>query len=342
MTHQKFETIQLLRGVAAFLVIAMHALHGVEAEGFHWHLGALLFSKGLIGVDIFFVISGFVIFYIAFRNDRPAVMQFLANRFWRIFPPYWAVLIFTLCLFFSLAIVFGDNSRVPSLRELFISIFLIPAAPKSYVIGVAWTLGLELAFYALFAVVALKYGARAFFAALISWYGLSMGIIFVLGDGSRHVYALFNPVILEFLYGTLIAYALLSGGTKYHRPAFAVGIGAVLAILIFNIDTSALLRREFIYGIPAALLIYGAVGMHIRWPKTVILWGESSYLVYLLHLPLYMLIGRGLEVISGFNIYSNPNAAFGMVVLVSAIAMVLTKWVEIPYQKAYKTRLKQV
>lgn len=146
MTHQRFDTIQVLRGVAAVLVVAMHALHGIEAEGFHWHLGELLFSKGLIGVDIFFVISGFVIFYIGFRGKRPTVGRFLANRFWRIFPPYWAVLIFTLSLFMGLAVVFGDSSKVPSLRELVTSVLLIPSTPENYVIGVAWTLGLELVF----------------------------------------------------------------------------------------------------------------------------------------------------------------------------------------------------
>ncbi len=318
----------------------MHALHGIEVEGFHWHLGELLFSKGLIGVDIFFVISGFVIFYIGFRGECPTVGRFLANRFWRIFPPYWAVLVFALSLFVGLAVAFGDSSRLPSLRELVTSVLLFPSTPQNYVIGVAWTLGLELVFYAIFALVALRYGARAFFAAILVWYALSILGLFLADDFSGWAYPLFNPVVLEFLYGTLIAQAQLSGKTRYHGLAVLTGISALLAVLLLGIEHNAVLRREFIYGIPAALLIYGVVGMKIRWPSAVMLWGESSYLVYLLHLPLFMLIGRLIEIALGFNVYSTPAATFGMLVAVSLIAMVLTKWVERPYQRAYKKWLR--
>lgn len=333
---QKIDTIQVLRGLAATLVVSMHMLHGIEAEGFHWHLGERLFANGRIGVDIFFVISGFIIYFIAFRGDRPSIGTFVMNRFWRVVPPYWAVLVCLVLLFYLLWLVSGDASRIPTFVELLSSALLWPMVPLDYVLGVAWTLSLEILFYLVFALTALRFGSRAFFAAMIAWYIIGMLCHTNGSMAPQWALPIFNPVVLEFLWGALIAKYFLTGRTKGHRWAFALGLVAILALLWFDVDSGLWIRRELIYGIPSAVLIYGAIGIHWSWPKPLLVWGESSYLLYLIHIPFYMVVGRGLEILTGFNIYSSPLSAVATIVMAVLFAALLCLKVERPYHKMYR------
>lgn len=338
---QKFDTIQVLRGLAATLILGLHAVQGVTFEGFAWPVGSALFTQGMIGLDIFFVISGFIIYFIGFKGQRPDIGSFLEGRFWRIYPPYWAALAFILLLSVGLWLVFGDASKLPGPSKLLNSVLLLPVARQEYVLGIAWTLALELMFYLVFAATALRFGAKAFLGAMGLWYVLSIAGLFVAGDFSGWAYPMLNPVVLEFLFGALIARAFLAGGTKYHKTAFCIGVLLVLILLLGHIEKTAIFRREFIYGIPAAFLVYGAVGLSIKWPSAALLWGESSYLLYLLHSPLLMLIGRGTEEMTGFNIYSSPLAICLVMIAIIIISMVLTLHLERPYQRVYKNWMKR-
>lgn len=335
------QTVQVLRGVAATVVVGHHMLLGIVDEGHSWPLGEALFRRGGIGVDIFFVISGFIIFYSSFKGSRPTPGVFLTNRVFRVYPPYLFIHIILLSLLLALWVATGDADRLPSLGELLKTLLLWPMEPTDYMLVIAWTLSLELIFYFIFAVTALGSGIMLFFGAMSAWYLMSVAGLFICQDSSGWCYPALNPVILEFIFGAVIAWVFLRGGTRWHLPAFISGAIMILAVILINPEKTWLMRREFIDGVASAILVYGAVGLRWTWPKVLVAWGESSYVLYLSHLVVFMIVGRGLELTTGFNIYSNVYSGVGVIAFAVIAAYVLTAQLERPYQRWYKRRFAQ-
>lgn len=340
MVRDSFHTVQVLRGVAATLVAFFHLLLGLRGEGFSWSAGTLLFSHGDIGVDIFFVISGFIIYYTSFSRTPPTVGAFFINRFWRLVPPYWLAVIGMILLGLATNIAFSDARWIYPWEKIAESLLLLPMAPESYVLIVAWTLSLEILFYVIFGFFALALGPRAFLIAMLAWYVLGIGSLVVTQDMSGWGVAACNPIILEFVFGVWIARRVIAGGTSYHKTAFCLGAVLLVVVMVANPDLPPWARREFVVGLPAALLIYGAVGLNLRWPGPFLVWGQSSYILYLIHFPAFLVIGRATEELTGYNPYSHPVTAVGMVAAVVLISGLLTVYVEAPYQAFYKRRMR--
>ncbi|MBL9049437.1 MAG: acyltransferase [Tabrizicola sp.] len=162
--------LQMLRGVAATLVVLFHLQAAAVAEG---HDPGILgwFHGGEAGVDVFFVLSGFVIFHaVQGKADRGAGW-FLRQRFWRIVPPYWAALGLTFLAMAALAVMRGDWSEWPLASQAAVSALLLPL--PGHVMGVAWTLTVEGMFYLVFAATFFRFGAKGAVLALAAqgWSG---------------------------------------------------------------------------------------------------------------------------------------------------------------------------
>lgn len=136
-------SVQILRGVAALLVVARHAAKQLSADPEN------AFILGQFGVDIFFVISGFVIF-LAGRNSSPA--HFLKRRFIRVVPMYWLVL----ALVVGMRMAHGHLVSQYFIPNTLLSFLFVPSEIADGAIFppivVGWTLNFEMFFYAVFAV----------------------------------------------------------------------------------------------------------------------------------------------------------------------------------------------
>src|SRR5688572_27360115 len=132
-------SLQLLRFIAAMLVLLFHLR---------------LDPSGYKGVDVFFVISGFVMYYSAYLLKKPKAYVFIINRLTKIFLLYWIALIF---LFFVQPFNIDKN---------FLKTFLLIPGHHS-VIGVSWSLSYELYFYFIFALLVYLVPAR--FQQIIFW-----------------------------------------------------------------------------------------------------------------------------------------------------------------------------
>lgn len=324
--------LQMLRGVAATLVVLFHLQAAAVAEG---HDPGLLrwFHGGEAGVDVFFVLSGFVIFHaVQGRRDRGAGW-FLRQRFWRIVPPYWAALGLTLLAMAGLAILRGDWSEWPAAGRIAVSALLLPLPDQ--VMAVAWTLTVEGMFYLLFAATFFRFGARGAVIALAAWALVTQGLQVLPNSLPGWMGLILYSGVIEFLFGGLIALAHAAGWRRGAVPAVVVGAlglaAVVTGVLPFNWG------REWVAGLPSAALVYGLVAGGWRMPGWTLVWGEASYLLYLLHLLVFSIAGTLLRM-AGIAPYGSLPAMLGLGALAVAVSVAATVLVERPYRAWTKGR----
>lgn len=328
------DILQILRFVAALLVVIYHV--SPEIGGITDFEGLFHFvQNGGSGVDIFFVISGFIITLTAVRKPTFNAVNFALNRFFRIFPTYW--------IFLTLAILVGYISyrltgssgtyEMVEASSLLVSYLLAPLPVQIY--PVAWTLTLEITFYLIFCFAFRLGGLSAVIASLLAWYLLARFIgPQVVASGAPFIW-FFHSVVLEFLYGVIIAWLWLNNRVKYPVLVFTIGCFAYVGVVTSLFEVFAV-GREIKWGIPAALLIYGAVGMPWKAPRLAVLAGDSSYILYLMH-PLLITTVKVLALrFFDINIFESNVAAAIVIFSSVTISMALTHWIEAPYIRWYK------
>lgn len=257
------------------------------------------------GVDIFFAISGFVM--CAAVESRPqSPREFLAARLARIVPIYWLltgaaslVLLAGLNLFgwpgFSLYQLLGSLFFVPTFAE---GIYLKP------VLFVGWTLNFEMLFYVLFA-LSLFVKSKSLQKLLV--FAMLIGLVLanqLIGGELLSIWG--HPMVLEFL-GGMAVWLLLQRWTPSRAQSLsALVIGAVAfpgMQLFFSVPTLSTYPQMF-FGVPAALLVLGAAGLEKQGlflnNKPMLLLGDASYSLYLVHIFVFAAVGK-ISIVIGLN-----------------------------------------
>lgn len=284
--RSRFASIEIARGVAALLVVFHHAGRIVMEPRFYGSGLPMQYLLNLnVGVDFFFVLSGFIITWVHWDDigTKGKLGGYARKRFLRIYPPYWGVLA-PLTLLYLAVPGSGDWSKRDPLNIL-LSIFLLPNTVQP-VLGVAWTLTHEMFFYVLFA-LAIARGVNvlrgmAVWAASIVVAGL------VLPSLPFPLSFFFSPFNLEFILGVGTAAYL----KRHHMPAprttailATIAFGLVL-FLVPTAQDNALVGR-LIFGGLSALFVLGAVETERTRPfnpgRIALLMGGASYAVYLVH-----------------------------------------------------------
>ncbi len=248
-----------------------------------------------MGVDIFFVLSGFIMMLVAEKKPRPA--EFLASRIARVVPIYW----FYTLLLVALAVIMPSILRwtilAPDLvlKSLFFIPYHHPVDGKIQPILVqGWTLYYEMFFYLLFAtLISLSAGARIGVTILV-FAVLLLGLPEIFGNGIAIVDFLSNSIILEFAAGMGL-YVVYRRGWVTPRSATAAAI--VLIAIVWGLGSEALAplaadydapeRLRFLFwGIPAVLAVF--VFLSLRTPDNPVIRflrmvGDASYTMYLFH-----------------------------------------------------------
>ncbi|MEO0607330.1 MAG: acyltransferase [Pseudomonadota bacterium] len=281
--------LHFLRGVAALMVVAHHGLYVLYRNDLIDHHPGL----GVLGVDLFFVISGFVIVISTKPTTTP--IDFLRRRFLRVVPLYWLV---TLCVFglFIVDSLAGESSNLPTLAELIKSLLFIPYEPvierSMPVLLVGWTLYFEVFFYLIFFIglSVLTVDKVVFGVGLAIAAFAALGLVIPSTLVSLNFYS--NPVILEFVWGMILAViwkqhrAWLS---KLHPLMVYAMVGFGLAFLVLSNGA----HNPFVAGIGAALLIGAALGFEVRGQvvKSNLsnFFGNISYALYLIHFTYFFI-----------------------------------------------------
>ena len=289
-TSGQNQHIQALRAVAALLVVVGHSAHetAVLSDLTGRDAVPLAFANWGFGVDVFFVISGFIMVYTsADLFGRPGAPRiFLMRRIARIVPLYW--LLTTALLIGALIAPRLLNVPIDGWGHVLASYLFIPSlrAPGEIrpVMALGWTLNLEMFFYALFA-LALLLPFRAGMTAL----AVVMTALALFGMIARpeQVQIAFwtQSIILEFLFGCLLAVAHLRGA-RLKGPA-ALGLALLGLAGIARIPAlEGVMPDALRWGVPALMLV-AAAALHQGEAGRVTLWlavlGNASYSLYLVH-----------------------------------------------------------
>lgn len=302
---KRIASIQVCRGFAAILVVLSH-LHNVEAKYCSTH-HMQIFRYGVLGVDLFFVISGFVIASVTYGRfgNRHDAVDFLYCRFARVYPIFWVYTSIALLGYLYKPNWF--NSTYGHKVNILASYLLVPSNTPM-LISQGWTLSFEVYFYLVISLLLLIASRRSALWILAIYGTIVVGIPSLLHLQLHPVFqTMCNPLFLEFTSGFIIFHI-------YRKSRLHPAVGAVIAcaafiwlgaIILYNArihggDVTSISehawQRTLLYGSFAALLIMGAVEME----RTGIVCyfgflediGEWSYSIYLSHLMIVELIGR--------------------------------------------------
>jgi exopolysaccharide production protein ExoZ len=298
-TNANLTCIQSLRGFAALAVCLAH-LHAVETKFGGMPLLGNWALAGFAGVDLFFVISGFVMVWVT-RADQghvQALPGFWLARFLRIYPLWWLVLSAIVAVWMvKPGWVYASHLTDPDILR---SYLLFPAKELP-LHAVGWTLIHEVWFYLVFGLLLLA-PARLFPFLLLAWGAAVAAAALTLPAPSDPVIALVrHPLTLEFILGAFVG--LLVSYRQFPFPGLMARGGAFLLVLSIASQASnpqaafeTEWARVWLFGVPAALLIWGLVGMEQQSGTTSPTWtqalGNWSYALYLIHVPVFVAIGR--------------------------------------------------
>lgn len=341
--------VQLLRFIAALAVVLYHAAPLWSAPP-SWVTAFA--AMGFSGVDVFFVISGFILWHTTRdRRGSRAAAAFLTRRFARIFTGYWPFFAIAMALWWWFA------PHELATKDWVRSLLLVPMPMDQRVIPVSWTLTYELYFYLIFAALLwlplhIRFRVLCLLGSCVLFVAVALALHGGEGDNPsrspRWLRPLVSPYLLEFLAGALLCRMREAG---IHRGGVQALIGSATLFALggwlnledgYALDGGAqVAQRVAIFGPAAAMLVYAGASLEARgyrfWPSASVLLGGASYSLYLAH-PLLLAvfvwlgIGRALPVGETWIILAWLAVTLGYSVWHH-------RWLETPCYRAVRVRL---
>lgn len=274
--------VQYLRAAAALVVVFYHLsvlsqkTWGLDPDRIDY--------VGAAGVDLFFVISGFVMAMIVARPGAFDGREFWIRRIARVVPAYWVITLGVFVLAWIMPSLF--SSTTADLRSLVTSLSFLALdhgdGETGPLLVVGWTLNYEIFFYACVALTAGSFGDRK----LTGVSGLiiclvATGILFNPDNPSLRFYT--DPILLEFVFGILVfrTWARTRDAGPGLTPLLVFAAGAILLFLQWERPVGD--WRVFFWGVPAAAVLYGGLGSLTFRSAFLARLGDWSYALYLTH-----------------------------------------------------------
>jgi exopolysaccharide production protein ExoZ len=335
--------LHLLRVIAALGVVYFHTT-SVAGLKLDWDVGSR-------GVDVFFVISGFIIAYIG--TSKPE--QFFLRRVIRVVPFYWAATAFVFAMAAVAPALF--HTTTPDLRQLLASLVFLPreAANGEMVptLVLGWSLNYEMFFYVWFA-ISLRISQRWSPVLCSGWLIAIMLAIHAATTPNPLMAFYARPIVLEFCYGIAAFYAFQWCSARREQLARIAGLkamlvilaaGNLLAVVVFEEYYRDTLPRHIIAGIPSFFLVLSVLLLERLYGlatknRLIYLLGESSYIIYLVH-P-YIIFSVLRVAARGATAWSPPALAVlivGLLAVTSALAIAIHVWFEKPVMAWLRARL---
>jgi exopolysaccharide production protein ExoZ len=307
-------SVQYLRAFAALAVVAHHTNFAGKV--------------GQAGVDVFFVISGFIMWMVTER-ERQAV-DFLAHRLVRIWP-----------LYAIATVAISVHLDAPALSVVK-SLSFIPYTTGAHVWPVliqGWTLNYETFFYAVFTCVLLLERSKQLAALMAALAGLvAAGLIFRPTGALGVTYT--SPLLLEFLAGILIGSMCLGGRLPRAWIGYCLIVASFCGFFASAFFEKAEAWRSIVWGLPAACLVLGCVSLEVggKIPKirALALLGDASFSIYLFHS--FMMI----SLLRLFQFLPAPIAVAAILIVTSAVGVIVFVCVEKRVTRFLRPRVTRV
>lgn len=336
--------LQYVRAVAAYLVVLYHA-RLLTTFG-----QSLSLEFGRAGVDIFFIISGFIIQHVAARDDVGRPGAFMVKRLIRIAPLYW-LLTLLIGVAGPLVPALASKAGVPDagmiLRSLLFVPYVDPAGEIHPVLFIGWTLNYEMFFYVLFAAGLLIRSTMPRLLALSIVLGALVAIGLTTGPDSAIGRTYTSPLLLEFGAGLWLhrfwqRSSNRHAGARNRIAALLVMAGASLALVMGETLWPAV-PDILKWGVPAFAIVTSALmlerhGGGAGHPFLLRL-GEASYAIYLIH-PFVI---KAMSVLAG-RYFRDAALPMQVVIMIATLVMVglfgvaLHRFVEQPALVALRRR----
>lgn len=320
-------SLQGLRGVAALLVLLFH-VDLILKKGEYLGVAAFggVFSSGFVGVDIFFVLSGFIILR-AHRSDlgHPGKLAHYAYRRWsRVYPIYWLYLTGVVVL---MAIGIGSFPEQPSLSSFFSAYSLVRTSEAAPPLSVAWSLYHEVLFYAMFAILIVN--RRIGIGLIAGWFiiiplAYATGLVPPYEQHQSTFGVLFSLFNLNFALGMLACSLCSRIKVETAGVVALVGIALIVVLSGYGWVATAPAEIRFGYALASFLIILGLAARDAAGSKGPPAWllylGNASYSIYLVHTPVLSMLMKIIRA-TGLGGRLPPELIF---ILVTVIALAIS------------------
>jgi exopolysaccharide production protein ExoZ len=337
MLSKKIDSLQALRAFAAISVVAHHSFRAVTVNrDSSLAVDPILLSSkalveiGAIGVDLFFILSGFLMVLISgpYVSGKKSTSDFFIHRLIRVWPLYVIATATYLALNVAARVSKGadlpfDTSPLRLLSFLFVPSFNEHGELQP-ILGVGWTLNYEMLFYLTFA------GGLLFARTkLLSAVTAILGILFVAGNILPEEMAasqfLSDPIVFEFLMGGYVARLYVNGKLSAVPGIVLLAAGLFAAAAFAWVENDSYFRFV-VRGLPALAIFTGVLllDQRIAWPKWLLTLGDASYSIYLFHiLIVYQVAKKVLPILASrtphFSAEIAATAAISVAVIIGVI-----------------------
>lgn len=349
------DVLDPLTGVRFFLALGVVLFH----FQLYWTLpadSAGLLNRARLGVDVFFILSGFILTHVYLQGDRaPDYRRFLAARFARIYPAHLFILLSMLGLvliapLFGVGLEPGRFNPADFVGTLLLVQAWFPRETLALWNGPAWSLSAEwfayLAFPA-YAALALRLRGRPWvliglaalvFVALDAFYRARFGQVLPRAEDSLGILR----IVPEFLYGIGLYYL----GQRWTPSPRVSGVGALaatavlLALMQIGADDRVIVAAAGPFILSLALLAKARVRTFLSQP-VVLFAGEASFALYLVHIPILMVWRNAAQAFAGWpgDYRMSPGELAAMLVLTLAAAAAIHVFVEQPGRRWLRDRM---
>lgn len=357
-SKNRLEAVQILRGIAALLVVVVHAIDLYDLRPDlprAWLQDLGHFNDfGASGVDMFFVLSGFVMACTIENPVQRSACAFIGNRFVRVVPYYWLVSVPFLFVCLTVGIVFEPAQYVTSIAMFPVTspeLFLTPA------LFVGWTLAFELAFYSVVALAITTVKSRDNRLRLALQLTITMALLGLVGKPQSDLASIwFNTIWFEFALGMAaygiwqrwraqapiaLSLSLLAAGLA--GLGYSIAFGFPFRVIHWGIlNEGAGSARTIMWALPSSAILVGLLwlseGPKGAWLRGTRIWkfgkrlGDASYSLYLLH-PFSIVLA---------TTYLPTNRVDADVVIVTLVALNIVialaayRWIEQPMLNALR------
>lgn len=310
-----FDSLDLVRGVAALVVLIYHA-------DFMFGLRGQLLPAGYLAVDLFFVLSGFVLslnYGSQIMNRTASLWSYAAARFARLYPLFLATTaigVFIMTLRHQTR--YGYIDTIPLLKSAFANLLMLPSFATPYDIQTlyifnpaTWSIFFEVIASFLFFFYIGRASRRALIVlACLSGAALVATIVAMdtvdLGYATFNFWAGFPRVVYSFTVGVLIQRAFATSPWRMPRAVLFVMLLALLAVMqvkLFLPASPVFDCFAVLFFLPAVVVVSAGVSLDGMWRSIATFLGEISYSVYLLQGALIIIAAGLAQALAGEKIY---------------------------------------